>query len=399
MQPSPGHTGRTDTADAGRTVTGGPGRTVAAGAGRTGTLSADRTRAALDQSRKLLSSLAAGHDLDDLAAIVVAATGVGCKILTATGRPVCAVGRGLSPGDVTAVLRAARGTRHFPVAAAGRTVLPVGRARDRARAWHLVVDAPPAALPVESLDAFDEFASVAALVHARDTDAAALRDRQDDLAVAGLLSGSGGVRTGVVVVIACDDPARLRPLVRDALTSAAGDTTVAVCAGDVLAYVPALAARPLVTALQRQLRHVVDLLDTPPTIGYCPIGEGASFDGAVRGARQAARCGDAPLAVTSAASLGTAASLFSHVPDDVRRDFVTRVLGPVEEHDAATRSRLLETLSEFLTHDCSWVRTASAMHMHQNTVRYRIGRTEQLLGRNLSDMNDRLDVHLALALR
>ncbi|MFT3661321.1 MAG: helix-turn-helix domain-containing protein [Gordonia sp. (in: high G+C Gram-positive bacteria)] len=393
---------------------------------------ADRMRAALDQSRRLLSSLAAGRELDDLASIVVGHTGVNCKILTATGRPVCAVGRGLSDQEVDEVLDAARGTRHFPLAAADRTVLPVGRVRDATRAWYLVVDTPPGALSVDAMDAFAEFASVAALVHAREAETTVLRDRHDDLVVAEVLeagnpstelrshatagsesagrpgeSAATGCRgAGVVVVVRCGDPERVRPLTRDALAVAAGDATVAIWQDDVVAYVPTRAAKNVVKTLAAQIRRVVDLLDGPPSIGYCEIAGGASFDGAVRGARQAARFDDGTgtdrrgtLSVVSAASLGTAASLFSHLPDEVRLDFVHRVLGPLEEHDQNTRSGLLDTLTEFLSNDCSWVRTAAAMHMHQNTVRYRIGRAEQLMGRDLSDMTDRVDVHLALELR
>lgn len=367
---------------------------------------AKRMRAALDQSRRLLSSLAAGRELDDLASIVVGATGIGCKILTATGRPVCALGRGLSDDDVDEILRAVRTAAAFPLAAAERTVLPIGRVRDAARAWYLVADALPGTLSVDAMDAFAEFASVAALVHARESETVALRNRHDDLAVTESLAAPGEsscAGPGVVIVLRSGDPERVRPLVRDALTVAAGDATVAVQGGDVVAHVPTRSVDAVVKTLAQQLRRVVDLLDAPPSIGYCAMAEGASFDGALRGARQAARFGESsdshPLPITSADSLGTAASLFAHLPDDVRIDFVRRVLGPLEDHDAATKAGLLDTLAEFLANDCSWVRTASAMHMHQNTVRYRIGRTEQLIGRDLSDLTDRVDVHLALELR
>jgi hypothetical protein len=39
---------------------------------------------------------------------------------------------------------------------------------------------------------------------------------------------------------------------------------------------------------------------------------------------------------------------------------------------------LLETLEVFLANDCSWARTAQALHLHVNTVHYRIQRIEAL---------------------
>ncbi|WP_448221795.1 PucR family transcriptional regulator [Gordonia iterans] len=366
---------------------------------------ADGMRAALNQSRQLLSSVAAGRELDDLASVVVGATGVGCTIVTATGRRICAHGRELSDDDVDELLRGTRAAADFAATTAGRTVLPIGRCDDAARAWHLVVDGRVDTLPADAADAFAEFASVAALVHAREAESLALRDRHDDLAVAERLAapeGSSCSEGGAVLVVRSGDPDRARPLVRDALTADVADATVAVHGGDVVAHLPTGSPDATVAAVGQRLRQVVDLLGAP-SIGYCAMSDGASFDGAVRGARQAARFRESaescPLPITAADSLGTAASLFAHLPDDVRTDFVRRVLGPLQEHDAATKAGLLDTLAQFLANDCSWVRTATAMDMHQNTVRYRIGRTEQLIGRNLSDLADRVDVHLALELR
>ena len=368
---------------------------------------AERMRAALDQSRRLLSSPGRGRELDDLASTVVGSTQVGCKIITATGRRVCAVGRSMSEDEVSEVLTAALKTRHFPLGVGGRTVMPVGRIRDPARAWYLVVDTPPATLDAEAVDAFSEFASVAALVHARDIESQALLNRHDDFAIAEMLADANGTGTGVVLVVHYSTlsgdqnvaPERVRTLVRDVLATVSGQATVAVCDDDVVAHVPTRSATSLAEALRIQLQRVTGLLDGRLSIGYCEVTEASGFGGAVRGARQAARFGDGDLSVTSADELGTAAALFSHLPDQVRLDFVQRVLGPLEEYDDVTDAGLVDTLVQFMQNGCSWVRTADAMHMHQNTVRYRIGRAEELTGRSLADMNDRVDFRLALDLR
>ena len=57
---------------------------------------------------------------------------------------------------------------------------------------------------------------------------------------------------------------------------------------------------------------------------------------------------------------------------------------------------LLETLELFLAHDCSWARTAQALHVHVNTVHYRVRRIEILTGRDLSRLDHRLDLRAAL---
>ena len=88
--------------------------------------------------------------------------------------------------------------------------------------------------------------------------------------------------------------------------------------------------------------------------------------------------------------------LLAAVPDDVRRTFAGRVLQPVLDHDARHGTDLLETLRTFLDVDGSWSRCAAAMHLHVNTVRYRIGRVEQLSGRDLARIEDRVDLFLAL---
>ncbi|MFT4086413.1 MAG: PucR family transcriptional regulator [Gordonia sp. (in: high G+C Gram-positive bacteria)] len=367
-----------------------------------GAARADRLGAALAQSRRLLSSLAEGRELDDLASIVVGVTGIGCQILTASGRRVCAVRCRLPEDDVDALLDVAQAARHFPAAAHGRTVFPVGRARDPMTAWFLVLETPPASLTTTAMDAFSEFAAVAALVRARNTDSTSLRERHDDLAVAEMLVADTGPDRGGALVVRCADPRRIRPVVYEALSTVSGDVVAAVVSTDggddeVIAYVPARSA-PAAETVAGHLRRMLRWIDGPVQIGHADV-SGASFGGAIRGARHAASLGDGPLSVTSAESLGTAASLFAHLGDDVRRDFVERVLGPLEAYDADTDAGLVDTLEQFLAHDCSWVRTAEATHMHTNTVRYRIGRAEQITGRSLSNMSDRMDLLLALELR
>jgi hypothetical protein len=88
--------------------------------------------------------------------------------------------------------------------------------------------------------------------------------------------------------------------------------------------------------------------------------------------------------------------LLPFVPDDVRRAFTARLLDPLKDYDRRHRAELIPTLEAFLDSDGSWTRCATRLHLHVNTLRYRVGRIEQLTGRDLSRLEDKLDFFLAL---
>jgi DNA-binding PucR family transcriptional regulator len=105
-----------------------------------------------------------------------------------------------------------------------------------------------------------------------------------------------------------------------------------------------------------------------------------------------------PVRIRDSQQVTSSVQLLAAVPDHLRRVFVELVLGPVVEHDARHNSQLMSTLAAFLDCGGSWVRTAEVAHLHLNTVRYRIGRIEELTGRDLSRTADRADLYLALKL-
>ena len=75
------------------------------------------------------------------------------------------------------------------------------------------------------------------------------------------------------------------------------------------------------------------------------------------------------------------------------RRMVRRTLGGLAG-DTDSIARLRDTLLVFLEERHSYVATAARLHLHKNTVRYRVERALQLRGRPLED--DRLDLELAL---
>ncbi|RAJ56619.1 PucR-like helix-turn-helix protein [Streptomyces sp. Amel2xB2] len=117
-----------------------------------------------------------------------------------------------------------------------------------------------------------------------------------------------------------------------------------------------------------------------------------------RHARRVAAARDGRVCAAGHEELASHVLLLPFVPDDVRRAFTARLLAPLREYDRRHRAELLPTLAAFLDADGSWTRCASRLHLHVNTLRYRMGRIEQLTGRDLSRLEDKLDFFLALRL-
>ena len=122
--------------------------------------------------------------------------------------------------------------------------------------------------------------------------------------------------------------------------------------------------------------------------------------GALESARNAAVMAEldrsSHLSIVSSDEVVSYDRLLAAVPDEVRRLFASRVLGLLLEYDEAHHAGLFETLRTFLAQSGSWKRTADELFLHVNTVRHRLGRVSQVVGRNPLDPSDRVDFGIAI---
>ncbi|MFH8790689.1 PucR family transcriptional regulator [Streptomyces roseoverticillatus] len=162
---------------------------------------------------------------------------------------------------------------------------------------------------------------------------------------------------------------------------------------------PGLHADRILAALREPLSRGLDD-DGRLTLGVsAAVHSAEGLRGALEEARHARRVAAARPGRVCAAGHQELAShvlLLPFVPDDVRRAFTARLLDPLRDYDRRHRAELIPTLEAFLDCDGSWTRCATRLHLHVNTLRYRVGRIEQLTGRDLSRLEDKLDFFLAL---
>ncbi len=97
--------------------------------------------------------------------------------------------------------------------------------------------------------------------------------------------------------------------------------------------------------------------------------------------------------------LGAYRLLASIEDRDALESFQEEYLGTIEAYDARYNGELLNTLEGFFAANGNHARAAEALHLHRNTLLYRLSRIETLTGRNLADAETRLCWQLALKIR
>lgn len=307
------------------------------------------------------------------------ALGAGCWVLGPTGRVVA----GSEPLPLPLRQELARARPLPTVLRSGSTVHSVLPAGDDPSAWRVAVAADHTRWGAA------QRAAAAALI------GSCTVERSEVDAVRARTHNTPPALTGSACVIAAWCAA---PIVDELVAHLGQGTTYVVddVADVVLAVVPATpATRPAVLAVLREAAAALD--DVSLGVTGCV----RSLDGAVADAMAAlelARLRPGPVRVHDATEPATAANLVAALPEPLRRSYVDRVLGPVLAYDRGHGGGLLQTLRVFMACSCSWSRAAARLHIHVNSLRYRIGRIESLTGRDLSTLADQADLHLALQL-
>jgi sugar diacid utilization regulator len=115
-------------------------------------------------------------------------------------------------------------------------------------------------------------------------------------------------------------------------------------------------------------------------------------------ARMRSAVAEGPIVWSMRSSPRSFDALLDLLPDRVKVSFGKSLLAPLVEYDDRHGSDLVLTLRAFLDANGAWQQAATELHVHVNTLRYRVGRIENLTQRDLATMRDRVDFFLALAL-
>ncbi|WP_326565574.1 helix-turn-helix domain-containing protein [Amycolatopsis rhabdoformis] len=382
-------------------------------------LAAERSAPAHDSHRRLVAAVTSGEGLPALVVAGAAELGVDCWVLSATGRLIA--GTGALPGSARRAALARRFLRaeRLPLTVPGddgpvTLLAAASRSGHRVASWFLVADGDLGRWAPARRELALELAPLIGLERSRVDEAKRIENRvaepllrlalSDDASAAELSSRLAAAEFPAhapVVTLSASvtggGPGLTQVLVEELLAAVPGPTLVATVDGETFGLFPASGR------VAESLRESVRALE--PALGSARLAVGLSRapDAAglraglqeARHARTLAALSPGRASVLAGDEVASHLLLLAAVPDDLRRSFGEKVLGPVLAYDAAHGSELLGTLKAFLEHSGSWTQTSSALHLHVNTLRYRISRISELTGRDLGRFADRVDLYLA----
>ncbi len=79
--------------------------------------------------------------------------------------------------------------------------------------------------------------------------------------------------------------------------------------------------------------------------------------------------------------------------------YTQNLLNPLLHYNNASREDFLTTLVTYLKSNCNWSYTKEQLHIHGNTLTYRLSRIEEILKLNLNDYQDRLRLQIAFEIQ
>ena len=356
----------------------------------------------LGRHRRLLTVVADGGGLSELVAAGAAELDAPCRVLSCTGQVVA----GPHLPEAAAFVREFLLADRLPKVVGGTTLLPVSaRGGSRLTSWILVVSGDRAHDEVAA-----ELASLVGVERAR-----VVQGREIENRAAGPLLRqvfAGGDVAARISAVGWDPDAPLRvlaasvseglaeqavALVEEVLASVTSTFLVAAVGAEVYALAPSGSwtegVRTALRTMEPGLRSSRVLVGISSPVGH------TGLRGAAEEASHARRLGErrtGRTCVVAGEEIALHQLLLAGVPEELRRSLRRRLLGPVLDYDAVHGSDLVGTLRVFLDCSGSWTAAAARLHVHVNTLRYRVGRVEDLLGVDLSDFAERVNLYLAL---
>ena len=97
--------------------------------------------------------------------------------------------------------------------------------------------------------------------------------------------------------------------------------------------------------------------------------------------------------------LGVYSILFRLQGAEESHEFYDRTLGPLVRYDAGHNTQLVDTLEAFFANLGNVSQAAEALHLHRNSLLYRLERIGEITDLDLNDPDDRFSLQLALRMR
>lgn len=372
--------------------------------------------------RELVSAIAAGADLERVLAMAAAELGGDCWVLSAAGWRVG--GTAELPDRVrSALIRAYFESDRLPRGvrldnAETVALWPGTDTEPRAARWFVAVRADQQEWTADQEAVAAELGTVVALVRARVDEARRIAGRPVESILRRLLDGAAsppevvasletaGLPVGEplrVVALSAANSGGATSLLRE-IAAATGSASVIAPLRDGASALFVDDEHRL-AGLDEHLRNALTEmrpgLESPIALGISETSTVNGLRGALDEASYACRLAErrpGRAALATGAELASHQALLASVPDELRSSYADRLLARLVDYDRRHHSDLVRTLRVFLERSGSWSRCAEQLHVHVNTLRYRIQRVEEITGRDLSEFPARVDFYLALEL-
>jgi len=143
--------------------------------------------------------------------------------------------------------------------------------------------------------------------------------------------------------------------------------------------------------MHASIKHTVSLIHRylPDTaVGISNLCHLPKLDTAITQSCTALRTGSVePGTISAYRDLGITRVLFELLNTSALENFYHDIMLPIRKYDEENNNQLLETMLCFSSYDMDYKKTAEAMFVHENTIRYRIRKLKDLIPYGKSDMD------------